>query len=153
MKKLIILTAIPGAGKTTWALNHQKNNPNTFIVSSDEIRLELFGEYQNLSNEKLVWQRFKEKPHEYAEKYDEVTVILDAINGYNKYRIEDFLRYPEFDKAYLVYLKTPLEKALIQNKMRPKERWIPDEAIIKYYNSFEEPDDEVKKVCEVIIVE
>ena len=38
MKTFILLAAVAGCGKSTWANNFKKDHPNTFIVSSDELR-------------------------------------------------------------------------------------------------------------------
>ncbi|NCA96445.1 MAG: hypothetical protein EOM74_05640, partial [Methanomicrobia archaeon] len=51
MKTLILLTAVPGAGKSTWAKRYQSEHPHTYIISSDDLRMELLGGYQNFSNE------------------------------------------------------------------------------------------------------
>ena len=80
MKTLILMTAVPGAGKSTWARQYQAEHPNTFIISSDEIRKELLGHVQNFTNESLVWDTFRSRITEYAAKYEDVTVILDAVN-------------------------------------------------------------------------
>ena len=35
MRTLILLSAIPGSGKSTWARKYQKEHQNTYIVASD----------------------------------------------------------------------------------------------------------------------
>ena len=57
---MILLSAVPGAGKSTWAEAYKRENPNekVFVVSSDEIRKELGGSYQYFKEEAKV----EEKP-------------------------------------------------------------------------------------------
>ena len=83
MKTLIIMSAIPASGKSTWAAKYQATHPNTYIVSSDAIRMELNGgDYTNYTKQDLVWKTFSERIHEYG-KIEGATVILDALNGLN----------------------------------------------------------------------
>ena len=86
MKTLIILSAMPGSGKSTWANKYQEEHPHTLIVSSDQIRYELTGATQDFSKQKEVWELFSLRIHEYAKRYDDVTVILDALNDLNSLR-------------------------------------------------------------------
>ena len=60
MKKVIIMSGIPGCGKSTWANNYIANNPKekVFIVASDEIRKELGGKVQYFEEEDKVWNIF-----------------------------------------------------------------------------------------------
>ena len=97
MKTLIILSAMPGSGKSTWAKKYSEEHPHTLIVSSDEIRFELTGQSQDFSKQKEVWELFSLRIHEYAKKYDDVTVILDALNDLNCLR-EKYVK----DNVYLV---------------------------------------------------
>ena len=68
MKKLIILSAVPGSGKSTWAKKYQSEHPNTYIISSDQIRFELTGVYQDFSRQKEVWEIFEQRIKDYFSK-------------------------------------------------------------------------------------
>ena len=69
MKTLLMLSAIPASGKSTWAKEYQKDHPQTYIISSDEIRLELCnGVYSDQSKQALVWETFEKRIHEYAQR-------------------------------------------------------------------------------------
>ena len=41
MSKLIIMSGPAGSGKSTWANLYAFNNPNTLVLSTDELRLEI----------------------------------------------------------------------------------------------------------------
>ena len=86
MKTLIVLSAMPGSGKSTWAKKYQEEHPHTLIISSDAIRYELTGAMQDFSKQKEVWELFSLRIHEYANKYEDVTVVLDALNDLNVLR-------------------------------------------------------------------
>ena len=86
MKTLIMLSAIPASGKSTWARNYKEQHENTYIISSDGIRMELTnGDYHDRSKQAEVWKVFSERIHEFG-KIDNVTVILDALNDTNALR-------------------------------------------------------------------
>lgn len=153
MKKLILMTAVPGAGKSTWAKQYQSTHPHTYIISSDSIRLELLGAVQNFSNEKLVWDTFRNRISEYASLHDDVTVILDAVNYSNYGRKEYYDLSPQYDKHILVWVKKPLEVLQKQNKQRSQNAWVPEDVVENFFNKFEEPNDQIKSLFEIIIVE
>ncbi|MFA5422183.1 MAG: AAA family ATPase, partial [Bacilli bacterium] len=58
-KKLIVLSGIPGSGKSTYAHEYAFKHGDVAIVASDQIRLELFGRADDFSNEDSVWKRFE----------------------------------------------------------------------------------------------
>ena len=84
MKTLIMLSAIPASGKSTWAKRYTEEHPNTYILNSDEIRMEVTGgNYLDHSRQKEVWELFERRIHEFGAIPDS-TVILDALNDVNE---------------------------------------------------------------------
>lgn len=143
MKTLIMLSAIPASGKSTWAAEYQKNHPNTYIVSSDDVRLEVtHGDYQDHSKQKEVWELFEKRIHEYGQ-IDNVTVILDALNDINPVRLKYLTTTPEFDKKILVLFPNGLEKARKYNNLRDVEVRVPDHILVQLVEKFEAPSPEV----------
>jgi predicted kinase len=140
MRTLIVLSAIPGSGKSTWARKYQKEHQNTYIVASDEIRYEFFGAVNDFRNEKLVWGTFLYRINRYAETLNDVTVIADATNLQNKYRRMYAELTPKFEKHILVRFNVPYDICLLQNKMREKERIVPEDAMLRLQAEMEEPD-------------
>ena len=57
MNKLVILSGVPGSGKSYFSktLKKVKNN-HVYVVSSDELRALIGGSQSNLANEELMWQ-------------------------------------------------------------------------------------------------
>jgi tRNA uridine 5-carbamoylmethylation protein Kti12 len=149
---MILLSALPGSGKSTWAKKYQAEHPHTFIVASDEIRLSLFGRVNDMTHEALVWKTFMDQLNGYADQYEDVTVIADATNLQNKYRKLYCEGTPRFDRHVLVRLDVPYDVCLLQNKMREKDRIVPWEAMERMRCEFEEPSDEILHMYDDYVV-
>lgn len=152
MKTLILLTAVPGAGKSTWAKRYQSEHPHTYIISSDDLRMELLGGYQNFSNEELVWSTFRQRIHDYGKLHDDVTVILDAVNYSNKGRLFYKDESPEFDEHLLVYVKKPLDVILRQNRDRDPGKIVPEDVVKNYFMKIEEPSEAVLAAYRLVVI-
>ena len=151
MKTLIVLSAMPGSGKSTWAKNYQKEHPHTLIVSSDDIRYELTGQMQDFSRQKEVWELFSLRIHEYAKKFDDVTVILDALNDLNLLRRKYVNDNHEFDKYILVLFPRTLEQIRYYNKQRNECSIVPDDQLEILVNKWEEPSQDIINLFNEII--
>lgn len=151
VKTFYLLSAIPGSGKSTWANLYKQSHKNVFIVSSDELRLELFGGVQNFSNEKLVWDTFLKRINDYALNNKDCTVIADATNLENKFRMFYFDNTPIFDKHILVLFPLPFKQCLKQNEERDQNRIVPLDVMKRLNSQFEDPSEEVISSYDEII--
>ena len=151
MKTLIVMSALPGSGKSTWANNYANKHANVFILSIDEIRFEVTNSYSDFSKEKKVWKIFNRRLKRVSKAKD-ATIILDALNDTNAARLNYLRDYPNFDEYILVYMKKEKDQLKYFNRQRPKNRWVPEESLKKLYNRFEDINDEVKKAYHKIIV-
>lgn len=52
--KIILTKGLPASGKTTWAKEYQKENPNTVLVNKDELRAMLHGGVHSKGRENFV---------------------------------------------------------------------------------------------------
>ena len=143
MRTLILLSAIPGSGKSTWARAYAEDHPNTFIVASDELRVSIAGSAQSFSHEDEVWGAFLSKINDYADQNEECTVIADATNLRNDFRLYYLKMTPKFDKHILVVFQIPFEICLKQNRLRKTSRIVPEPAMYRMRDIFEKPSDEV----------
>ena len=150
MKTLIILSAMPGSGKSTWAKKYQEEHPHTLIVSSDQIRYEITGQLQDFSKQKEVWELFSLRIHDYAKKYDDVTVILDALNDLNILREKYVKDNPEFDRYELVLFPRTPEQIRFYNKQRQETSIVPDQQLEALMRKWEEPSEEVIKLFDKV---
>ena len=147
-----MLSAVPAAGKSTWAKKYQEEHPNVYIISSDDVRLEItHGDYQDHSHQKEVWETFERRIHEYANKGDDVTVILDALNDVNEVRYKYLSTTPEYDEKILVLFPSSLEKSLKYNDLRVWPNKVPEDILINLNKKFEEPSADVLKLCNKVL--
>lgn len=150
MRTLIILSAIPASGKSTWAAQYQATHPNVRIVSSDAIRMEITGgDYQDHTKQKQVWELFSQRIHEYG-AVDGTTVILDALNDTNALREKYVKENPEFDKYILVMFQVNEERCRHYNSLRPKNISVPENIMDILINKFEQPTEEIKNLFDEI---
>lgn len=151
MKTLIVLSAPPGSGKSTWAKKYKKTHKNVFIISSDKIRYELTNSNNDFSRQDEVWKIFEERIHEYGSKSKNVTVILDALCDLNRLRIMYVKNNPEYDRYVLVLFPHTFEECAKFNKSRAEYKIVPDKALEELYKKFEPINSEVAKLYDEII--
>ena len=149
MKTLILCTAIPASGKSTWSRLYKKEHENVFIVSSDEIRYELTGCYTDRSKQKEVWELFSKRIHEYGSEKDS-TVILDALNDRNYLREKYVKENPEFDKYVLVTFPGETERSIRLNEERLDDTKVPSDVMKALIDTFEEPTEEIKSLFDEV---
>ena len=152
MKHLIVLSAIAGAGKSTWAKHYKINHKdeNVFIVSSDEIRKELTGVYSNLNYEKEVWEIYFKRINILRDSNKDCTIIADSTNILNKFR-QIPGEIPGFDKKSLVIISKDLTVILERNRQRDHAKYVPESAIKDMWNSWEKVDEETAKLFDEVI--
>lgn len=150
MKTLLMLSAIPASGKSTWANKFKAVHKNVAILNSDEIRMEVtHGDYQDHSHQKEVWELFEKRIHEYG-KEEGITLILDALNDTNEVRLKYLGTTPEFDKKILVLFPSNIERSKTLNNKRNVEVRVPSFILDGLIEKFEEPNDEVKSLINEI---
>lgn len=75
---LWVMVGLSGSGKSSVAKEIAENNPNTIIVSLDNIGEELTGDYGNQENNEKVFKVFHKRIREALE--NNTNVIADATN-------------------------------------------------------------------------
>ena len=143
MKTLILLSAIPGSGKSTWAKKYQLTHPNVHIVASDDVREKVSGSAQNFDKEALVWETFLQDINDFTKVEGDCTVIADATNLQNRFRRHYYETTPDFDRHVLVVFNIPYDTCLRQNRMRHGSRVVPDKAMDSMREEFEVPTQEI----------
>lgn len=143
MKTLIVLTSPPACGKSTWAKRFKNDHPNTFIVSSDDIRIELQGKVDKRYIEDDLWDLFDKRVREYASQDLENLVVIADSNFYrNAYRTELVKNHPEFDRYVLVIFTCLFDESVENNKSEHERVVCPDDLLQKIWDDFEKPDAE-----------
>ncbi len=151
MRTFILLSAVPGAGKSTWASAYASTHDNVYIVSSDEVRKEVTGAYQIFSQEPLVWETFRRRIHEFASLGDDVTVIADAVNDTNVLRRYYAQETAEFDRKLFVFIEKPVDVVLAQNHMRRTDKWVPEDVIHMFFRKMEQPTPDVLSLYHEVV--
>ena len=151
MKKIVILSGVPGSGKSYFSKTIKEiKGTHVYIISSDNLRKEMTGSQRNLSKEKEMWKIFYELPKVYA--YDnEALTILDATHIKSNYRLrvlESMKQY--YDEVYLICFK--LDKELVFKQNGEREYPVPDYVLENFYNEFEDPSEEEKKLFDRVYI-
>ena len=141
MSKLVVLSGVPGSGKSYFSkMLRKKKVGHVYIISSDALRDLVTGNQQNLSEETLMWKMFYELAKVYSADPNGI-VVLDATNRSTEYRINSVKELKShFDEADLVIFDIPKEVVLKQNLER--EFPVPESVIEDYFSYFELPKKE-----------
>ena len=143
MKKLIVLSGVPGSGKSYFSeLVKKSTSGHVYIVSSDNLRKQIAGHQQNLDYDSLMWKMFYELPKVYSLDENAI-VILDSTNTLSKYRVDPNLELKKyFDQIDLVVFK--INKDVLEKQNLDREFPVPIEALTNYYQNFEMPNEKDK---------
>ena len=151
MNKLIILSGVPGSGKSYFSKTVKKiKNSHVYIVSSDDLRREITGSQANLTEDKLVWRLYYRLAETYSADPNGI-VILDSTNISSSLRVDKNLRFKElFSEIDLVMWHLPRQVVMNQNLQR--EYPIPPEVLEHFLEAFELPTDKDKEFFDKIFV-
>lgn len=163
MRTLIVLSGLPGAGKTTIANGIVNGTPKFVVVSPDGIREMLVCEYGNYdftnkSMESIVFDTCKNLIQDLIAAGNDV--VVDATNLTKKARLAWLELFGEKDREHmfihLVCVDTPVDECianrLVEDKGVVAIEW--DELITSMSIMHTEPDtDELKAFDEVSYVD
>ena len=80
MNKLVVLSGVPGSGKSYFSKAIKKiKGSHVYVVSSDELRALIAGNQSSIEYEDLVWKMFIELAKTYSNDKEGI-VILDATH-------------------------------------------------------------------------
>ena len=130
------MCGLSGSGKSTIAAQIANENPNTVIVSSDAIREELTGNYEDQEHNEEVFKIFHDRIRKNLE--NKKNVIADAINLTMKSRRAIMMKIHGL-KVHKVCVIIPkaFEQCKIDNQNR--EHPVPDEVLDKQIRRFQIP--------------
>lgn len=146
MPELILVVGIPGSGKSTW-IKQKYDYARLFqggviILSSDEVRKELFGDENDQTHNEEVFQYIKDTA--VRQLQNGYRVIIDATNITRKSRksITDYVEqelsgFYEYGLIKFVVIATPYYKCLENNRKRSRQ--VPEHVIERMYKQFEFP--------------
>ncbi len=151
MSKLIVLSGVPGSGKSYFSkLLKKVKQKHVYIISSDELRSLVLNNQQDLSQDDLIWKLFYELPRVYCNDKD-AYVILDACHATQKIRYENIKPLESlFDEVSLVMFK--LDKQLVFSQNIERDFPVPNKVLENFYEYFQDIGESDKKLYRHIYV-
>ena len=137
--EVILTIGIPASGKTTWARNYAKDDPNTVIVSRDDIRA-AHGFTYDLPKEQIAKnEAFVTKvQHNQIEAalQDGMNVIVADTNINSKFR-NKLIKFCHEHGADVVLIPfpIPLDEAIVRDNKRPDR--VGADVIVRMYNDLQ----------------
>lgn len=133
---LWVMCGLSGSGKSTVATQIAENNENAVIVSSDAIREELTGNYENQEHNEEVFKIFHDRIRKNLENKN--NVVADATNLTMKSRRAILMKVNGLDinKTCLIIPK-PFEQCKEDNLHRKHP--VPDDVLDKQIKRFQIP--------------
>lgn len=133
---LWVVVGLSGSGKSTIAKKIANDNPNTVIVSSDNIREEITGDYEDQEHNEEVFKIFHDRIRKNLE--NKQNVIADATNLTIKSRRAILNKVNGLDiEKICVIIPKPFEKCKEDNLHR--EHPVPDYVLDKQIRRFQIP--------------
>ena len=136
-----MLVGLPASGKTTFAQTIKEKmfkNKNTVILSSDDVREELFGDVVN-NQEKHHHEKVFFTMQSRTLKFlnNGTNVIYDATNIRRKNRVKIINRLPKNCIKEVFYINKNIDNILKDNKKR--DRVVPEDVIKRMYKQLQIP--------------
>ncbi len=133
---LIMLVGIPGSGKSTWAGAYLRDHPAHYLVSTDQIRAELYGDEAIQGDWRQVWRQVVSRWRLGIDGIHRgvcAGVVYDATNARRRHRRQAIsaARALGFNCLTLVWVDAPLGVCLRRNRLRSRQ--VPPEAIVKMH--------------------
>ena len=140
MTVIKVLIGVAGVGKSTYI--KQKKTEKSLVLSSDDLRIELFGSLEagnKPDSTPIVFQTLHERMKEalLSKKYD--TIFYDATNLSRKLRKGFYQQFKKFAEIEAVVLAKSLSTIIEQNSKRVGFAKVPNNVIRRMYESLQVP--------------
>ncbi len=151
MSKLIVLSGVPGSGKSYFCKTIKKiKESHVYVVSSDELRREITGRQSNLNEDELMWKIFFSLAKTYSLDKEGV-VVLDATHVSKKMRVDRNKKLKHlFEEVDLVMWN--IDKQVVANQNLQREYPIAPDVLERFYQILELPTEDDEKFFDKIIM-
>lgn len=140
MTVIKMLIGVAGVGKSTYIEQHKTEK--SLVLSSDALRIELFGDLEAGNAPEaipVVFKTLHERMKEalLSKKYD--TIFYDATNLSRKLRKGFYQQFKKYAEIEAVVLAKPLATIIEQNSQRVGFAKVPENVIRRMYESLQVP--------------
>lgn len=133
---LVIMVGAPGSGKDTLIKELMKGTENTCVVSSDDMRVELFG-FEDQARNGELFQAMNARVKELAKTHARVYYNATNLNRKRRVALCNEMK-KHFTTIEVIACICPIEELLDRNKTRA-ERHIPEDKIVQLIKSIQLP--------------
>lgn len=137
MVKLIVMSGIPGSGKSTFAAKLARKE-GALVVSMDNIRKQLYGDASINDEPGKVFGLMVHRAKKALRKGQSVVIDCTSVTKRDRTKYLRILK-GRFDFSECVFMDTPIEECIRRNAAR--ERIVPEEAIRRMHENLEFPTD------------
>ena len=139
MKKLIIISGVPGSGKSTFIKEHFTTD-NAIIISRDEIRFGMLEDGEDyFAHENEVITLWLEKITNAINNPEVEDIYIDATHLTEKSRAKVLNKLPKGDYFITtVFFDVPLETCIKRNDNRSGRAFVPHSVIRRMYTSYDQ---------------
>ena len=137
MNKLVVLSGVPGSGKSYISLliKDRMKSGHVYVISSDALRTLICGSQKCFAYEDLMWNMYYELAKVYSADKNGI-VILDSTNAKRFYRIDKVKPLKKlFDEVVLVTFT--LNKMTVMRQNMDREFPIPSDALERLIDEYE----------------
>ncbi|MHC5911440.1 MAG: AAA family ATPase [Nostoc sp.] len=128
---LILLIGLPGSGKSTLAKQLLAECPQMQLISTDDIRGQLFGSQAVQGSWLLIWGEIERQFQQAISTNN--TAIFDATNAQRGHRREVIALARDLGFTHItgIWVDTPVWLCLARNKRRSRQ--VPEEVILRMH--------------------
>lgn len=137
-KNLVILSGIPGSGKSTWLRNHL--GEGDIYVSRDEVRFSIINDDENyFAHETEVFDKFIAEIEENLNKGLRVFADATHINWASRRKLLERIHDKENIDIDVYYFKVPLKICLERNNQRSGRAFVPEDVVRRMHSQLRHP--------------
>lgn len=143
MRLLVVLSGLPGSGKSFFASSLPPSK-DRLVIEEDAVRERLYGSRRPYSM-KDVKDAMAEEASAFLLSRPNGTVYLDSAHLLRCDRLAALEGVLHWDRAVLLWFSTPLEVARERNAARPDDRRVPESVFTFMAASYQAPSKEEEK--------